>query len=156
MESWLSVFLKKHDADDEVFGPYILEILDTDDPREDKSETLLGVLSGFIVSRICWMKSSEKFQNIFLLIWLGGANLRNVGSAGTLKILNFFYHQEQDLETLCEEILCKWESLNRANSAQEATREVCIMKFKSLPEMENWIILSMNWCHVLLCLCLKK
>ncbi|XP_038052155.1 coiled-coil domain-containing protein 43-like [Patiria miniata] len=45
-EDWLSKRLKNINIDDEVFGSYILGVVDTDDSTdEDKMETLMGILS---------------------------------------------------------------------------------------------------------------
>ncbi|XP_022083387.1 coiled-coil domain-containing protein 43-like [Acanthaster planci] len=45
-EDWLSKRLKEINIDDEVFGSYILGVVDTDDSTdEDKMETLMGILT---------------------------------------------------------------------------------------------------------------
>ena len=51
-EDWLSKRLKDINIDDEVFGSYILGVVDTDDStEEDKMETLTGILSEITVSQ---------------------------------------------------------------------------------------------------------
>lgn len=51
-DSWLKKTLIKLNSDDEVFSPYIKGIVDTDDPIEEKKESLEGILSSITVSML--------------------------------------------------------------------------------------------------------
>ena len=49
-EDWLSKRLKAINIDDEVFGSYIYGIVEDDSTDDDKTEALMGILSGITVS----------------------------------------------------------------------------------------------------------
>ena len=54
-DAWLKETLIKLNTDDEVFSPYIKGIMDTDDPIEEKTEALEGILASIIVSvNLCY------------------------------------------------------------------------------------------------------
>lgn len=47
---WLNKKLQELNTDESVFGEYILSILEGDESREEKRESLEGILSAIIVS----------------------------------------------------------------------------------------------------------
>lgn len=49
-ESWLNLLLRELNTDETVFCSYITGILEGDEPIEEKSEALEGILSEIIVS----------------------------------------------------------------------------------------------------------
>ncbi|KAB7504056.1 Coiled-coil domain-containing protein 43 [Armadillidium nasatum] len=66
---WLKKKLVDLNTDDEVFSPYILGILESDDSEEEKREALFGILSEITendISDICneiiknWLKTAEE------------------------------------------------------------------------------------------------
>lgn len=50
-ESWLNLLLRELNTDETVFCSYITGILEGDEPIEEKSEALEGILSEIIVSK---------------------------------------------------------------------------------------------------------
>lgn len=56
-ESWLNLLLRELNTDETVFCSYITGILEGDEPLEEKSEALEGILNEIIVSKIiCFLE----------------------------------------------------------------------------------------------------
>jgi len=64
-ETWLSKTLEDLNTDESVFSPYIVGLLDCDDPEEEKQEGLTAILSEILVDEA----AIEKTRNEIWLKW---------------------------------------------------------------------------------------
>ncbi|MCJ8739063.1 hypothetical protein PDJAM_G00042840 [Pangasius djambal] len=125
-EKWLNERLDGLGADREVYGAYILGVLQEEESDEEKSDALSSILSAFVVGTRRASRAGTRAQSL-TACW---------GTSSALR------RDEDTLEEVCEQILKQWTDCCSRTAATSNQPEDEVQAIASLIEKQAQIVVK--------------